>query len=280
MTPDETGRGRGGALARLSGVLILIGALVGVAAIPTGAILLTAARWSDKQRAELPAQLLNPPTAQVTRVYANDGKTLITTFYDEDRHDVALGQIAGVMQQAIVAAEDVRYYQHGGVDLKGAVRALVTDARSGEAAQGASTLTMQVVRNVLKEDPTLTPAERAEATADTPSRKLKEVQCAIELEQRLTKQQILQNYLNIVYFGDGAYGVEAAARRIFGVTPAKLDLAQAAMIGGILPSPGADNPVSGDKSKIKARQLYVLGAMRKAGMITAAQQQRAGRETL
>ena len=277
-TPEN--RGRGGALARLSGVLILVGVLVGVAAIPTGAILLTAAHWSDQQRAELPAQLLNPPTAQVTRVYANDGKTLITTFYDEDRHDVALGQIAGVMQQAIVAAEDVRYYQHGGVDLKGAVRALVTDAQSGQATQGASTLTMQVVRNVLKEDPTLTPAERAGATADTPARKLKEVQYAIELEQRLSKQQILQNYLNIVYFGDGAYGVEAAARRIFGTTPAKLDLAQAAMIAGIVQSPDADNPVSGDKSKAKARQLYVLGAMQKAGMITAAQQQKAAAEKL
>ncbi|MFF5290471.1 transglycosylase domain-containing protein [Paractinoplanes globisporus] len=280
MAPEEPGLRRGGALARLSGVLILIGALVGVAAIPAGVILLSAAHWSDQQRAELPEQLLNPPTAQVTRVYANDGKTLITTFYDEDRHDVALGQIAGVMQQAIVAAEDVRYYQHGGVDLKGAVRALVTDAQSGQAAQGASTITMQVVRNVLKEDPTLTAAERAEATADTPGRKLKEIQYAIELEQRLSKQQILQNYLNIVYFGDGAYGVEAAARRIFGVTPARLDLAQAAMIAGIVQSPDADNPVSGDKKRAKDRQLYVLGAMQKAGMITAAQQKAAAAEKL
>ncbi|WP_433293289.1 transglycosylase domain-containing protein [Actinoplanes sp. CA-030573] len=271
---------RGGALARLSGVLILIGALVGVSAIPAGVLLLSAAHWSESQRDELPAQLLNPPTAQVTRVYASDGKTLITTFYDEDRHDVAMSQIAPVMQQAIVAAEDVRYYQHGGVDLKGAVRALVTDARSGAAAQGASTITMQVVRNVLKEDPTLSAAERAEATADTPGRKLKEVQYAIELEQRLTKQQILQNYLNIVYFGDGAYGIEAASRRIFGVTPARLDLAQAAMIAGIVQSPDADNPVGGDKDKAKARQLYVLGAMQKAGMITAAQQKAAAAEKL
>src|SRR3954454_7617439 len=280
MTPEATGRGRGGALTRLGGVVLLIGVLVGVATIPVGAVLTAGTRWEQRQRAELPPQLLSPSAAQVTRIYADDGKTLITTFYDEDRHDVALGQIAPVMRQAIVAAEDVRYYQHGGVDLKGAVRALVTDARSGEAAQGASTLTMQVVRNVLKEDPTLTPAERAEATADTPSRKLKEVQYAIELEQRLTKQQILQNYLNIVYFGDGAYGVEAAARRIFGVTPAKLDLAQAAMIAGIVQSPDADNPISGDKSKAKARQLYVLGAMQKAGMITAAQQQKAAAEKL
>ncbi|MCU7728643.1 transglycosylase domain-containing protein [Actinoplanes sp. KI2] len=280
MTPEGTGHGRGSALGRLGGVLILIGVLVGVAAIPTGAVLISAAHWSEQQRADLPAQLLNPPTAQVTRVYASDGKTLITTFYDEDRHDVTLGQIAPVMQQAIVAAEDVRYYQHGGVDLKGAVRALVADARRGAAAQGASTLTMQVVRNVLKDDPTLTPAERAAATADTPERKLKEVQYALELEQRLSKQQILQNYLNIVYFGDGGYGIEAAARRIFGVTPARLDLAQAAMIAGIVQSPDADNPLSGDRSKAKARQLYVLGAMQKAGMITAAQQRTAAAEKL
>jgi membrane peptidoglycan carboxypeptidase len=274
------GRRPGGALARLSGVLILVGVLVGVAAIPTGAILLAGAHWADQQQDELPAQLLNPPTAQVTRVYANDGKTLITTFYDEDRHDVALGSIATVMQQAIVASEDVRYYEHGGVDLKGAARALVTDARSGAADQGASTITMQVVRNALKEDPTLTAAQRAAATADTASRKLKEIQYAIELEKRLTKQQILQNYLNIVYFGDGAYGVEAAARRIFAVSPAQLDLAQAAMIAGIVQSPDADNPIGGDKTKAKARQLYVLGAMRKAGMITAGQQTAAAAEKL
>ncbi len=81
----QAGRRRGGALARLGGVLVLVGALVGVAAIPTGAILLAGAHWADQQRAELPAQLLNPPTAQLTRVYADDGKTLITTFFDEDR---------------------------------------------------------------------------------------------------------------------------------------------------------------------------------------------------
>jgi membrane peptidoglycan carboxypeptidase len=279
-TTERRGRPRGGALARLSGVLILVGALVGVVAIPAGAIVLSAAHWADQQRAELPQQLLNPPTAQVTRVYASDGKTLITTFYDEDRHDVALTSIAKVMQQAIVAAEDTRFYEHGGIDLKGAVRALITDARSGAADQGASTLTMQVVRNALKEDPTLTAAERADATADTASRKLKEVQYAIELEQRLTKQQILQDYLNIVYFGDGAYGIEAASRRIFGVTPAHLDLAQAAMIAGIVQSPDADNPIGGDKAKAEQRQLYVLGAMQKAGMITAAQAKAAAAEKL
>nr|WP_296065948.1 transglycosylase domain-containing protein [uncultured Actinoplanes sp.] len=272
--------GKAPALARLSGVLVLIGVLVAVAAIPLGAMLAAGAKWTGKQRAELPAQLLHPPAAQVTRIYANDGKTLITSFFDEDRHDVALADISPSMRDAIVAAEDVRFFQHGGVDLKGAARALVTDASQGGASQGASTLTMQVVRNVLKDDPSLTPAERAAATADTPSRKLREVQYAIELEQRVTKQQILENYLNIIYFGDGAYGVEAASRRIFGTTPARLDLAQSALIAGIVQNPEADNPIGGDKAKARERQLYVLNAMLKAGMIDQARHDKAVAEKL
>jgi membrane peptidoglycan carboxypeptidase len=272
--------GRGGALARLSGVLVLIGVLVGVAAIPVGAVLTAGSTWMQRQRAELPPQLLSLPVAQVTRIYASDGKTLITTFYDEDRHDVGLAQISTVTQKAIVAAEDTRFYEHGGVDAKGLARALVTDTQSGTAAQGASTLTMQLVRNELKEDPSLTPAERLAATADTPERKLREIEYAVELEQRMTKQQILQNYLNIVYFGDGAYGIEAAARRIFGTTPAHLDLAQAALIAGIVQNPDGDNPISGDKAKARTRQQYVLAAMVKSGMITPAQQAAAVKEKL
>ncbi|NMO51557.1 penicillin-binding protein [Actinoplanes sp. TBRC 11911] len=278
-TPTEKPRRRG-ALGRLSGVLVLVGVLVGVAAIPVGAVLTSGAHWTTKQQAQLPGQLLSQPAQQVTRIYASDGKTLITTFFDEDRHDVTLADIAPAMQNALVAAEDVRFYQHGGVDLKGAARALVTDAKSGDPAQGASTLTMQLVRNDLKEDPNLTPAERADATADTAARKLHEVEYAIELEQRLSKQQILQNYANIVYFGDGAYGVEAAARRIFGTTPANLDLAQAALIAGIIQNPDGDNPISGDKAKARVRQIYVLDAMLKAKMITQQQHDQAAAEKL
>ncbi|MCM4079615.1 transglycosylase domain-containing protein [Paractinoplanes hotanensis] len=266
--------------ARLGGLLVLVGALLGLSAIPVGAVLRAGAQWSRRQRAELPAPLLKPSAAQLTRVYANDGRTLITTFYDEDRHDVTLAQIAPVMQKAIVAAEDTRFYEHGGVDLKGVARALVSDARSGRAGQGASTLTMQLVRNVLKEDPSLTAAERAQATEDTPGRKLREIEYAVELESHLTKQQILRNYLNIVYFGDGAYGIEAAARRIFGVSPARLDLAQAALIAGIVQSPEADNPIGGDRAAAKVRQGYVLDAMLKAGQITRAQHDKAAAEKL
>src|SRR6185312_13352285 len=157
----------------------------------------------------LPGPLLDPVTAQTTRVYADDGRSLIATFYDEDRHDVTLAQISPAMRQAVVAAEDARFYQHGGVDVRGTLRALVADFRNGRPDQGASTLTMQLVRNVFKEDPRFTPAQRRAATADTPRRKLREAMYAIEMEHHLTKQQILQDYLNIAYFGDGAYGIEA-----------------------------------------------------------------------
>ena len=268
------------ALGGLVGLLLLVTAVTLAIAVPTGMVLSRGASWAGAQKAVLPAQLLAPATSQATRIYAHDGKTLITTFYDEDRHDVALAQIAPIMQKAIVAAEDTRFYEHGGVDTKGVLRALVADSKSGGASQGASTLAMQYVRNALKEDPTLSAAQRQEATADTLSRKIREAQYAIELEQKLTKQQILENYLNIVYFGDGAYGIDAAARTFFAVAPGKLDLAQSAMIAGIVQSPDGDNPISGDRKQAVIRQHYVLNAMLKSGAITAAEQQQALAEKL
>ena len=262
-------------LARLGGVLLFVTALAVAVAVPTG---LAARAVTRPRRPDLPQQVLAPVTDQVTRVYAADGRTQIAEFYDEDRHDVALTSIAPVMRQAIVAAEDTRFYEHGGVDPRGVLRALVADAGSGHAGQGASTLTMQLVRNALKEDPHATPAARAEATADTPARKIREAEYAVELERRLSKQQILENYLNIAYFGDGAYGIDAAARRFFGVSPGRLDLAQAALLAGVVQSPDSDNPISGDRAQARTRQLYVLDAMARTGAISAARQSAAASE--
>jgi membrane peptidoglycan carboxypeptidase len=271
---------RRAALARLSGALLLVAALAGAAAAPAAGVLTAGTVWVNAHQAPLPQELLAPPDPQATRIYAADGRTLITTFYDEDRHDVGLSRMAPVMRQAIVAAEDTRFYRHGGVDLRGVVRALVSDSRTGSAEQGASTLTMQYVRNVLKEDPRLTAAQRSGATADTLTRKLREAQYAVELEQRLTKNQILRNYLNIVYFGAGAYGIDAASRRFFGTAPDRLDLAQAALLAGVVQSPDRDNPLTGDRAAARARQQYVLAAMVRSGDITPAQQARAAAEHL
>ena len=249
---------------------VLAGLTVAAAAFPATAIAGLLAKQAGDAYEDLPADLRTPPTAQTTYVYANDGKTLITMFYDQNRHDVALDDIGTVMQQAIVAAEDTRFYDHGAVDAKGILRALVSNSRSGHTEQGASTLTMQYVRNVLKNDESLTPAERAAATVDTPARKLQEIRYATTLEEHLSKQEILDRYLNIAYFGDGAYGIAAASQHYFGKSPVQLSLAEAALLAGLVQSPDAYNPITGDKSAALNRRAYVLDAMAKMGVISAA----------
>ena len=246
---------------------VLSALLLVVAALPIG---LVAARASAAF-GDLPTDLQIPTTAQSSYVYANDGKTLITTFYDENRTDVPLAQIAPVMQQAIVAAEDTRFYKHHGVDPIGIARALVANGRSGSISQGASTLTMQYVRNVLKSDPNLTQEQRDAATEETLPRKIQEARYALALEKQLSKQEILDRYLNIAYFGAGAYGIDAASRTYFGKPPDQLTLAEAALLAGIVQSPDADNPIDGDRDTAVSRRSYVLDSMVRMKSISADQ---------
>ncbi len=211
---------------RLALVGVLAGALVGIVVLPAGTVLGLAAQRGAIAYADLPSNLQTSTLPQTSRLYASDGKTLITTFADENRTTVTLDQVAPVMRQAIVAAEDTRFYEHNGVDFKGLARALVANGGSGEVQQGASTLTMQYVRNVLKTDPSLTPEQRADATDETAGRKIQEIRYAVALEKQLTKDQILERYLNIAYFGAGAYGVEAASETYFGHSASQLTLAE------------------------------------------------------
>ncbi|WP_213454440.1 transglycosylase domain-containing protein [Rhizomonospora bruguierae] len=257
-------------LGSLLGFAVLAGVMVAAALLPSGLLAGLATRTVADNFESLPSELRTTPASQTTYVYANDGKTLITTFYDQNRRDVRLDQVAPVMQQAIVAAEDTRFYEHGGVDLKGVVRAFVSNS-SGGSEQGASTLTMQYVRNVLKNDPDLTAEERADATEDTAGRKLREIRYANALERRLSKRQILEGYLNISYFGAGAYGIFAASETYFGVTPEQLTLAQAALLAGLVQSPHAYDPINGDRDLALERRGYVLTAMVRQGDITQAE---------
>ena len=212
----------------------------------------------------------SPPQPSV--LYAADGTTRIATFYSQYRKPVQLKKVSKVMQQAMVAAEDRRFYEHGAVDAKGVLRAAAANIRNGAVDQGASTLTMQYVRNVLKNDQNVSAAERKAATQDTLSRKLQEVRYAAELEHTMSKDQILQNYLNIAYFGAGAYGIESAAERFFSTTASKLTLPQAALLAGLVQSPDAYNPISRDQSSALSRRSYVLESMRTMGVITQAQE--------
>ncbi|MFY1687658.1 transglycosylase domain-containing protein [Plantactinospora sp. WMMB782] len=248
---------------------ILAGTMLAAAALPAvvlGAVGLRAvgARYED-----LPQDLRTPPTAQRSYLFAADGRTPITSFYDENRTNVALGQVAEVMRQATVAAEDARFYSHGGVDVKGVLRALVANRIGGEVRQGASTLTMQYVRNVLKSDPELTAEQRAGATATSPGRKIQEMRYAIALERRLSKDEILGRYLNIAYFGAGAYGVAAASQRYFSKPARQLTLAEAALLAGLLRSPETDSPIGGNAEAALVRRGYVLRQLAETGAITA-----------
>lgn len=237
----------------LGGVIVAIGALPATA-LASWAVSRTAIAYDD-----LPEILRNPAISQASYLYANDGKTLITTFYDENRRDVPLSQVAKVMQDAVVAAEDARFYSHNGVDVMGVLRALVRNSSAGETQQGASTLTMQYVRNVLKSDPSTSAA----ATEISASRKIQEARYAVTLEQHLSKAEILERYLNIAYFGGGAYGIDAAANTYFSKDPADLTLSEAATLAGML-----QNPENTDYS---VRRQYALNAMVGTGAITAAQ---------
>ncbi len=260
-------------LSRLFTVLltgVLAGLVLAVAVLPVNLVFGFAARAALGNYAALPDALRTPATPQRSYLYANDGKTLITTFYDVNRTDVTLAEIAPVMRQAIVAAEDRRFYDHGGVDLRGMFRALVSNVTSG-TEQGGSTLTMQYVRNVLKTDPNRTAEERAAATEQTIGRKIQEIRYANALEQRLGKDEILNRYLNIAYFGSGAYGISAASQRYFSKAPADLTLAEAALLAGLVQAPEAYSPIDGDADAALTRRAYVLDSMVATGAITAEQ---------
>jgi membrane peptidoglycan carboxypeptidase len=218
----------------------------------------------------LPDELKVVPSAQTTYVYANDGKTLLTMFYEEHRRPVPLANMSKYVTQAIVASEDTRFYQHNGVDPKGIARAFVANQQAGGVSQGASTLTMQYVRMALR-DGARTPREAIDATEQTPARKLREMRLAIELEKRISKEEILQRYLNSAYFGHRAYGIFAAAEVFFSKNPEQLNLAEAATLAGLVKAPSAYDPASRDRTAATERRNYVIDQMLTMGSITADQ---------
>src|SRR2546429_378753 len=222
---------------------LLAGVVVATAVFPVVAIVGLAAKTGADEFDKLPTQLLAVQSPQISYVYASDRKTLISTFYDEDRRDVPLSAVAPVMRQAIVAAEDMRFYEHHGVDVKGVARAYVANRSAGETAQGASTLTMQYVRLTL-EYSTSSPQDVVDATADTVARKVREMRYALALEQQLTKDQILERYLNMAPFGHGAFGIYAAAEVYFNKPPKDLTLGEAALLAGLGKAPGTHHPMT------------------------------------
>jgi membrane peptidoglycan carboxypeptidase len=224
----------------------------------------------------LPAELKQSPLAQQSRILAADG-SVIATFYDENRIVVPLTKIAPVMQQAIVAIEDDRFFQHGGIDPKGLGRAFLHNAGGdGSNTQGASTLTQQFVKLTQVEncaadnDIACVKAVTNRSGASGYARKIQELKYAVSIEKTMTKDQILQGYLNIAYFGSGTYGVESAALHYFGVHASQLNLQQAALLAGLVQAPTNYNPYYHLQAAVNRRNT-VIGRMLALKKITQKQ---------
>jgi len=239
---------------------VLTGALVAALALPVvgGAGVFTRNMIGNVAFTDLPPELQQPPLSQRSVILAADG-TELATFYYENRQSVELADVAPIMRQAIVAIEDARFYEHHGVDPKGILRALVKDSSTGEATQGASTITQQYVRQALVETNAANDnvaAARA-ARAKNLTRKITEARYAIALEKQLSKDEILDDYLNTVYFGSGAYGVSAAAQHYFSESAGSLSLAQAALLSGVINNPSTYDPILNPNNALKRRNLVL-----------------------
>lgn len=217
---------------------------------------------------ELPDDFNILEPSEISVIKASDG-TQITQFYAENRIVVPLSDMSINIQNAIVAVEDKRFYQHKGVDPAGIVRAVLSNASSGDT-QGASTLTQQYVRNVLVEAGLQADDSAAIAAAKAPTvaRKLREVKYALTLEQKYSKQQILEGYLNIAAFGPSTYGVEASAQHYFSHSASELSIAEAALMAGITNAPAAYDPITYPE-EAKDRMDWVLEKMYEEEFITA-----------
>ena len=256
------------------GTLLICGLLAGVvvaaASFPAAAVSGLAAKAGAQEFASLPSELKVETSPQFSRIYASDGKTQIAVMYDELRMDVPLKDIGQPLQDAIVAAEDRKFFEHNGVDFKGVARAFVNNNQgSADGQQGASTLTMQVVRMSQLYSGT-SPQEVIDATKKTPERKITEMKYALQLEKELSKQQILERYLNMAPFGNGAYGVYAASQVYFGKKPKDLSVAQAAQLASMVKGPTLYDPTTtGGNKRLVDRRNWVLDGMQQLGTATA-----------
>ena len=203
-----------------------------------------------------------PPLAQTSKIYDAKGRLITALHAEEDRVVVPIERIPRRIQEAVVAIEDQRFWFHRGIDLKAMLRAAYTNATEGRIVEGGSTITQQYVK------------QRLVGSEQSLERKINEAALAWQLEDEISKEEILERYLNTVYFGKGAYGIQRAARRYFSVRTAKTTLPQAAVLAGLIAAPGEYDPVRHPK-RAMARRNLVLTRMHDLGMIGDRPYQRA-----
>jgi penicillin-binding protein 1A len=222
---------------------------------------------TERQLPDVKALRAQYRPAQVTRVLGRDG-TLLAELFTERRTVLRVQEIPPHVKLAFIAAEDASFYEHEGLNYLGMVRALAVNLRSGRKRQGGSTITQQVVKNILLND-----------SSRTYSRKLKEVVLARRLEQDLAKDEILELYLNHIYLGGGRYGVEEAARYYFGKSVKELSIAEGAMLGGLTAGPELFSPRN-DLARATSRRAFVLEQMERKGFLDHPRAEQARQEVM
>jgi membrane peptidoglycan carboxypeptidase len=268
-SPSATGPSRLHALATLAAAVLTAGILTAVAVIPlvsgAGTTVNTAADTVDTNLTDIDENRSLPLATTVT----DRNGAPIAHLYDQRRYPVTSEQVAQSAKDAIVAIEDRRFYEHDGVDLRGTARALAANLSSGEVSQGASTLDQQYIKNYLLLIDADDDAARQAATETSFARKLREMKMAIDLDRNYSKDEILTRYLNLVEFGHGTYGIEAAARTYFGTAAADLTVPQAALLAGMVQSTTMHDPYAHPEDAL-ARRNTVLDAMVSAGSLSPA----------
>jgi membrane peptidoglycan carboxypeptidase len=249
-------------------VSVLAGVLVAGLFIPFAGMAGVTSNAAATELKSLPAELATPAPATRSKVLMGNGKTL-AYFYDENRVPVKLKSIAPIMRTAQIAIEDHRFYEHGALDFKGTMRALVRNSAAGGTTQGGSSITQQYVKMVQIEQCQAKGDTQCvrDAQAPTVQRKIRELRYAIAMEKKFTKDEILERYLNIAYYGAGAYGVEAAAKHYFSTKASELTLPQAAMLAGLVQNPDTNNPVRNASAALERRDV-VLNRMVELKLIT------------
>jgi 1A family penicillin-binding protein len=239
-------------------VITLAATALSVAFVPPAALLGRAARNLNDRFGPGPSgRVVLPQIAQRSLVIARDGSTIAVLTGEEDRKVVSIAEIPTLTQQAVLAIEDARFYEHHGIDTNGILRAVFANASSGDVRQGGSTITQQLVKNTVV------------GTKRTLDRKIKEAQYAVALERSMPKRRILEIYLNEAYFGNGVYGVATAAELYFGKPVKRLALAESALLAGLISSPTHYDPLKNPDAARRRRSL-VLQRMAEEGFITAA----------
>ena len=237
-------RSRGGLVIKTLGAIFVVALVMVTVTVAAGYSL--AKSWLTDLPDYESASAFN--VAQKTKIYASDGKTLLAELYLEDREPVESDQVCQYMKDATVAVEDERFYEHNGIDLFGIARAAFIDLITMSTAEGASTITQQFVRNTLLLD---------EMNEISLKRKVREAYIALQVEKTYTKDEILMMYLNTINYGDGAYGIESAARHYFNKHASKLTLPEAALIAAIPQAPTANNPLRNPETALERRNLVL-----------------------